>query len=221
MRTRWPAGLVCLALGLAGCASDGRGGFALRNPFETDRGPDPNTAPPASTLAATRVNAIGSAIAAKNKDALGVTPVFFTMGVREVEISHKKSGMVILSEGLVDRCPTDTDLAAVICHELGKLAAERTPDRAADRDLGGPPLARDVVGGTFEPDMTRLAEEAKFNRRGPTGGRTARDPRPDPRTLGETLCVRAGYTADDFARLDQLVREAEDNADRRASEHNP
>ena len=123
--TRWPAGLVCLALGLAGCARDGRDAFAFRNPFDTDRGPDTAKLPAASTRAATRVNAVGSEVAAKNKDALGVKPVFFTMGVPEVEISHHKSGMVILSEGLVERCPTDAELAAVICHELGKLAAEQ------------------------------------------------------------------------------------------------
>ena len=93
--------------------------------FNTDRGPDPNKLPPASTLAATRVNTVGSEVVAKNKDDLGVKPVFFTMGVHEVEISHSKSGMVILSEGLVERCPTDTELAAAICHELGKMAAEQ------------------------------------------------------------------------------------------------
>jgi hypothetical protein len=218
MRTLWPVGLICLALGLAGCAGDGRDGFVFRNPFDTDRGPDPSTLPPASTLAATRVNAIGSAIAAKNQDALGVKPVFFTMGVRDVEISHKKSGMVILSEGLVDRCPTDSDLAAVICHELGKLAAEQPPDRSAGLEPGGPRLTRDVVGGTYEPDMTRLAEEAKFDRRGPRAGATSREPRPDPRLLAENFFVATGYQASDFGRLDQLAREAEDNADRRASE---
>jgi hypothetical protein len=217
MRTRWPAGLVCLALGLAGCARDGRDGFAFRNPFETDRGPDPAELPAASTLAATRVNAVGSAIAAKNKEALGFTPVFFAMGVRDVEISHKKDGSVILSEGLVDRCPTDAELAAVICRELGKLAAERPASREADRESGRP-FVRDVIGGPYEPDMTRLAEEAKFDRRGPRGGRTGREVRPEPRALAEGFFANAGFKADDFARVDSLIREAEDNADRRAAD---
>jgi predicted Zn-dependent protease len=218
MRTRWHAGLFCLALGLCGCAKDGRDGFALRNPFQTDRGPDPSSLPPASTLAATRVNAVGSAVVAKVKDDLGAKPVFFTMGVPEVEISHNKSGMVILSEGLVERCPTDTELAAVICHELGKMAAERGPDRTGDREPVTPRLTHDVVGGTYEPDMTRMAEEAKFDRRSPRGDTRARDPRPDPRTLAENFLVKAGYKADDYARMEQILREADDNADRRASE---
>jgi hypothetical protein len=218
MRAPWPAGLVCLALGLAGCTKDDRDGFALRNPFQTDRGPDPNKLPPASTLAATRVNAVGAAVVAKNQDALGVKPVFFTMGVRDVEISHNKSGMVILSEGLVECCPTDTELAAVICHELGKMAAELGPDRTGDREPVTPRLTRDVVGSVYEPDMTRLAEESRFDRRAPRGDNRARDPRPDPRTLAESFFVKAGYKADDYARMDQILREADDNADRRASE---
>lgn len=218
MRTHWPVGLLCLALGVAGCAKDGRDGFALRNPFEADRGPDPNTLPPASTRAATRVNAVGSAVVAKVKDDLGVKPVFFTMGVNAVEISHNKSGMVFLSEGLVEHCPTDTELAAAICHELGKMAAEQGPNRTGDREPVTPRFSRDVVGGTYEPDMTRLAEEAKFDRRAPRPDNRARDPRPDPRTLAENFCVKAGYKADDYARMEQLLKEADDNADRRASE---
>ena len=218
MRTRWPAGLVCLALGLTGCAKDGRDGFALRNPFATDRGPDPNTLPPGSTLAATRVTAVGSAVVAKNQDTLGVKPVFFTMGVHDVEISHNKSGMVILSEGLVERCPTDTELAAAICHELGKMAAEQGPGRAGDRESAPPRFTRDVVGGAYDPDMTRLAEEAKFDRRAPRPDSRARDSKPDPRTLAENFFVKAGYKADDYGRMDPLLREAEDNTDRRASE---
>ncbi|HEX3146860.1 MAG TPA: M48 family metalloprotease [Gemmataceae bacterium] len=216
MRTRLYPGLVCFVLGLAGCAWDGS---ALRNPFNFDREPDTSKLPPASTRAATRVIAIGSEIATQNKDDLGVTPIFFTMGVREVEISHSKSGMVILSEGLVDRCATDADLAAVICHELGKLAAEHGPRRVAELDAPpAPRLAPDVVGGGDGPDQTRLAAMAKFDRRGPGGSRNGREPKRDARTLGENFYVKSGRKPEDFARMDQLIREAEDNADKRESE---
>ena len=219
MRTRWHAGLVGLALGLAGCAGDGRDVFSFRNPFDTDRGPDPTKSPPASTRAATRVIAVGSAIVAKNKDDIGVTPIFFTMGVPEVEISHTKAGMVVLSEALVDRCKTDEELAAVICHELGKLAAAQPVDRPADHEPPpAPRLTPDVVGGGYGPDMTRLAEEAKYDRRGPRAARTGREPRRDARSLAENFYVKAGNRSEDFGRVDQLFREAEDNADRRASE---
>ena len=215
MRARWSAALLSTALGMTGCATDGRDGVALRNPFQTDRRPDPGKLPPASTLAVTRVNAVGSAITAKNEAALGTKPIFFTMGVPEVEISHDKSGMVFVSEALVERCPTDTELAAVICHELGKMAAESGSGRRGNAEPSGPRLTRDVVGGSYEPDLTRLAEDAKYERRGTP---MRREVRPDPKAIGETLFVQAGYRADDIARMDSLFHEAEDNADRRASE---
>src|SRR3954469_9842992 len=199
MRANWRAGLVCVALGLGGCAGDGRDGFSLRNPFNTtEKPPEPPKGPPASTRAATRVIAVGSAVVARNKEEIGVTPVFFTLGVPEVEISHKKGGMVVLSEGLVDRCTTDEQLAAVICHELGKLAAEQPVDRPGDREPPpAPRLTPDVVGGGFGPDMTRQAEEARYDRRGPRAARGGRDPGRDPRTLAEAFYVRAGNKAED------------------------
>jgi hypothetical protein len=215
MRTRRIAGLVVIALGFAGCTGNG---LSFRDAFERDKGPDPSKLPPGSSRAATRVVAVGSEVVAQNKSAFGVDPVFFTMGVPEVEISHNKSGVVFLSEGLVERCPTDTELAAVICHELGKLAAEHTPTRGNDADLSPPRIGRDPVGGTYEPDMTRLAEEAKFNRRAPGASRSDRDARPDGRVLGETIFVKTGRKAEDYAKLDQLIKQAEDNADKRAAE---
>jgi Peptidase family M48 len=219
MRIRWHTALVCVVLGLAGCVSYGHDGLAFRNPFDDDRAPDTSKMPPASTLAATRVIAVGKEIVAQNKEDLGVTPVFFTMGVREVEISHAKSGMVILSEGLVDRCPTDAELAAVICHELGKLAAEHGPRRTAEMDAApAPRMTPDVVGGGDGPDQTRLAGMALLDHRGPGGSRSTREPKRDPRALGENFYVKTGRKAEDFARMDQLIREAEDNADRRASD---
>lgn len=216
MRTRWPAGLVCLALGLAGCAGTGRDAFSLSNLFG-ERPPDTSKLPAASTRAATRVVAVGSALVAKNKQVLGGQPVFFTLGVPEVEISHSGSSMVLVSEGLVERCPTDTELAAVLAHELGKIAA-KNQSATTDRDPGGPRLAPDVIGATYEPDMTRLAEEARFDRRQSGTGRRDRLARPDPRLLAEKMFVRAGYKAGDLGKMDQLIREAEDNADKRASE---
>jgi hypothetical protein len=211
MRTRRLLALVMLALGLAGCTGNG-----FRDLFERDKGPDLSKMPTASTRAATRVHTVASEVVAQNKGSVGVTPVFSTIGVPEVEISHTKSGHVILSEGLVDRCPTDTELAAVICQELGRLAADNAPVRGSDFD-SSPRVGRDVVGGTYEPDMTRLAEEAKFNRRAP-GARSQRDPRPDGRALGESFFVKTGRKVDDYAKVDQLIHEAQDNADKRASE---
>jgi predicted Zn-dependent protease len=217
MRTRRLAGIVAVCLAVTGCHGDG---LSFRSLFDRDKGPDPSNLPAASPRAATRVVAVGSEIVAQNKDTLRFQPVFFTMGVPEIEVSHDKSGIVYLSEGLVERCPTDTELAAVICHELGKMAAERAARQQPEFDRTAPAFTRDVVGGTYEPDMTRLAEQAKFDRRTPRPAGTDRDPKADARILAESLFTRTGRKAEDLARMDQLIKQAEDNADKRASERN-
>ena len=73
-----------------------------------------------------------------------------------------------MSEGLVELCPTDAELAAVICHELGKMAAKgNRPGARGDGDLPlAPPPLSDVVGSGGSPDQTHLAEQGMYDRRG-------------------------------------------------------
>jgi Peptidase family M48 len=220
MRTRWRGGLACLGFGLAGCVGDGTETrpWSLRNPFEMERRFDPASAPTASVKAATRVHAVGSAVAAANAAELPAKPVFLTVGLKEPMAFHQGSAEVIVSEGLVDRCPTDAELAAVLCHELGKLTAKKGPKPGgrADRDLPpAVPVSADVVGAAHTPDMTRAAEEALADRRAQRGGRPARESRPDPKALAQDFFVKAGHSADDFGRMDALLREAEENGEKR------
>jgi Peptidase family M48 len=220
MRTWWRGGLAGLAVGLAGCVGDGTQAnpWSLRNPFEGERRFDPASAPTASAKAATRVHAVGSEVAAANVADLPSKPVFLTIGLKEPMAFHQGSGEVVVSEGLVDRCPTDAELAAVLCNELGKLAAKKGPKAAPrpERDLPpAVPVSADVVGASHSADMTRAAEEALADRRGPRTGRGPRDQRPDPKALAQNFYVKAGHTADDFGRMEALLREAEDNAEKR------
>jgi hypothetical protein len=216
MRTRRPLGLVCLALAIAGCAGTDRDPFAFKNPFASERPFDAASAPAASTKAASRVHAVASAVVGANAADLSEKPVFMTIGLKEPMIFHRGAGQIVVSEALVDRCPTDDELAAVICWELGKVAAAHPPERRTVNDpVPTGPLARDVVGGAYEPDMTRLAEEAKFDRRPARGSRPGREPRPDPKTLAQNFFAKTGRNPDDLNRLEPLLRDAEDNADRR------
>jgi hypothetical protein len=209
-------GLALLACGLAGCASfDARDPFAALNPFGPDRRFDPDAAPVANTQATTRAHAVASAVIAQCRNELPDKPLISTIGVNEPMIFHQRSGNLVLSDGLVERCRTDDELAAVICFELGKMAAEQSDKGGPRGDSDTPPaprLSADVVGGGYSPDMTRLAEEAKYSRRAP---HTPREPRPDPRTLALNFYTRSGHNADDFARVESLMKEAEDNADKR------
>jgi Peptidase family M48 len=218
MRTPW-RGVFCLAIGLAGCTGDGsdRDPFAWRNPFKDERRFDPASAPVASTQAATRVHTLGTAVVAANSGDLQSKPIFLTIGLKEPMVFHQ-GNQVVVSEALVERCASEDELAAVICHELGKIAAESTgkgPPRP-ERDLPPPPVGpADVVGASGPADMTRQAEEAMFDRRRPRTNGSAREARPDPRTLAHNFYIKAGHRPDEFDHVASLVKEAEDNATHR------
>ncbi len=62
---------------------------------------------------------VGSQILTSNPT-LGVRPVFTTIGALSEEIFHQDDKAVFITEGLVRECRTDGQLAAVLCHELGR-----------------------------------------------------------------------------------------------------
>ncbi len=208
--------MACLTLSLAGCA--GNDDLVIRNPFRKERQFDPATTPQASTIIATRVVTVGNEVLAANGAAIDFKPVFFTSGVKESQVFHvPKSGMIVVSEGLVAKCSTDDELAAVLCYELGKLAAERSErGPSSGHELPPPPPpSSDIVGNGRSPDQTRQAEEAIYSRRSGSQSRGAREPRPDPRTLGLNFFVKAGHKADDYDRMQALLMEAEENGEKR------
>ncbi|HVK14509.1 MAG TPA: M48 family metalloprotease [Gemmataceae bacterium] len=215
MRAFLRRGLVGLSVAAAaGCVTEGPDRGKFKNPFAAEQ-PAPPFGPAGSAPVATRVDTIGTGIVAANKaDFQGTKPVFYTLGLKDPMIFHRSDGVVI-SEGLVEKCTTDEELAAVLCHELGRFAAryaERTPGRSADTDLPpAPALTRDVVGGGGGPDRTREAEAALMSRGNPRAS-GARRPAPDAKTLATNFYVRAGHKAEDFDRVADLVKTAEENA---------
>ena len=217
MRALLRRGLVGLSVAaVAGCVTEGPDRGTVKNPFAAEK-PVPPLGPPGSAPVATRVHAIGAELVAKNKaDFTGTTPVFYTVGLKEPMLFHRADGGIVISEGLVEKCPTDEELAAVLCHELGRFAAkyaERTPGRSADMDLPpAPVLTHDVVGGGGGPDRTREAEAALMSRGNPRAQGGARRPGPDPKTLATNFYVRGGFKVEDYDRVTELVKTAEDNA---------
>lgn len=212
MRTFFRGGLVCLPLAVAGCVGDDFNRDALYNPFRTDRRSEAK-GPVASAQAATRVHAVGREVIAANGADFRDKPVFMTVGLTEPMIFHRQSGDVVISEGLVQRCGTDAELAAVLCHELGKVAAEQAERGPPPAETDLPPApAPGLIGGP-DPDMTRRAEEALYDRRRPrANGRAAK---PDPQALAKSFLTKTGHTADDLARMEAVLREAEENAEKR------
>ena len=119
---------------------------------------------PASEEAAKRVLQVGGQILASNTT-LSVRPLFSTIGAPWEEIFHQDDKAVFITEGLVRECRTDGQLAAVLCHELGKMAAERQERGAPPPDHGPPmaaPVGTDYAGAFGPPDGTRAMELAVY-----------------------------------------------------------
>jgi hypothetical protein len=171
---------------------------------------------PATEELARPVLAVGQKIVAANPQ-LGMRPVFLPVGAPHPEIFHHGTGgidicQVLITEGLIRRCTTEAQLAAVLCHELGKAVAEREAQAGRDQRVADArlpleaPLGNDA-GGTFGPsDGTRRMEEGKREKQ-----RRQQAALPDPEALARQYLVRAGFTAADLEQARPLLREAEDH----------
>jgi hypothetical protein len=174
----------------------------------------PVTYAPPSLAAANRVQEVGQRLWLANKQA-GLRPQFRTIGAPAPEIFHVGTSEVDLTEGLVNQCRTDAELAAVLASELGKMVAERealagpqtrSPDREPPPEVRIGNDSNSALGG---PDLTRLAELGKFEkeRRRPAAG-----PPPDPQVLARGYLVKAGYAEADLERVKPLLQAAAANS---------
>ncbi len=122
--------IIGLLLAAGGCVATDGGLSVVSSGFFEEK-PDLTATPagslihdPASEEAGKRVVQVGGQIVASNPK-LGFKPAFTTIGAPWEEIFHRGDKAVFITEGLVRDCLTDGQLAAVLCHELGKIAAER------------------------------------------------------------------------------------------------
>lgn len=220
-----PAGLALL-LGAVGCAGLSEGDWRKQvpdlAPNETALVPDnPFAAPspppqvvraaqaPQSQEAALRVAGVGRKVLAANPK-VGMRPIFVTVGGPQPEVFHRDTQAVFITEGLVKLCATDAQLAAVLCHELGKMVSERealagsgarSPGSEPPIDL---PVGNDGGGPRGAADLTRLAELGKYEKQ----RRRALPLPPDPQALARTYLSNAGFAAADFDAAEPLLRGA-------------
>jgi hypothetical protein len=187
------------------------------NPFGSL--PPPQTAhpalAPASLQAAARVDGLGRKILAANPQT-GVEPLFRTIGAPQPEIFHQGTVEVDITEGLVNQCPSDGQLAAVLALELGKMISEREAfagpqTRAPERE---PPMEVRIGsdnGGAYGPaDQLHRAELAKYDKERRQRAAGAAAP-PDPQVLARAYLLKAGYTAADLDAAAPLFRSAAEN----------
>ncbi len=175
---------------------------------------------PATEGTAVRVANLGRKIEAANPE-MGIKPMFQCLGVAEPTIFHrlnKETCEVWISEGLVNQCQGESQLAAVLCQELGKAASEKaalSPPPTARLSIEPPPevpVGNDCHGSTCAPVMVRMAELARVDQ-----ARRRRElpppPPPPPEVLARAFLQRAGYAAADLQAVTPLLRAAEQNTD--------
>jgi hypothetical protein len=163
----------------------------------------------ANTSAGSRVDSIGTRILAENPQ-IAAKPLFRTIGSPEPEIFHQGMGSVIITQKLVDLCPTDAELAAVICMEFGKMVAEREALAPLSRKSDLPPISPGLPA-SVSVDQFRQAELADYEKR--RGGHPSRDGQlPDPEALARIYLQRAGFAAADLETVRTQLKAASANS---------
>ena len=124
------------AIGLCGCWDNTRQSNAPPNdPIRLKLSPE---LVQANTLASTRVDSLARSILAANPH-IDAKPIVQTIGVAQPEIFHNGMTRLVITQGLVEACRTEEELAAVLCFELGRMVAEREAVSPVNRRHANPP----------------------------------------------------------------------------------
>ena len=219
MKRRW-LGCLLLVAANGGCMlfdpepNNGRIGSSRGNTIKIDK------LPKATLDAYTHADSLGKQILASNPD-VKIAPMFLAYGVPELMIFHQGTETICISEGLINRCKTDGELAALFCSELSKMVAEAQMQNAERNAVDieppyAPRVANDAVDGRT-PDQTNLAEQAIFERSHPRRNIAAPAALAvDPNVLAKSYMFNLAKTnpqisADDLAKVAPLLRLAENN----------
>ncbi len=191
-----------------GCLRDGE--WSIRKTLGWDENPnnfDMKKMPPASLAVAERVENLGRKILAQNTFT-GIDPLFFTIGAKESMLFHRGTEQLYISEGLVEKCKTDAELAAVLCSELGQMVAETRAAKNAGRHIDPIPDASHGAplfpgGNAF--DAGRQADLAYHEKRYPRGN--ASEIVDSIKTTRELL-KGAGFDPAEYERVEPLLKQS-------------
>jgi hypothetical protein len=208
---------VGLAL-LAGCVHNPKNSLIPATPANGQAGQVVH-ASPATEATAVRVATLGAKILKANPQ-MSLQGRVETLGVLQPTIFHRLNKdycEIFISEGLVNQCRTEGQLAAVLCMELGRAASEKAalnPLPLRRSDIEPPPavLIGNDIGGINTPDQTHLAELAKVDERRHREEQPLPPP-PPPEILARAYLQRAGYAEADLKAIDPLLRAADKNTD--------
>jgi hypothetical protein len=169
-----------------------------------------------------RVLTLAQKIAAANPR-MGLKLSIQTLGNPQPTIFHrldldKDFCQVWISEGLVNQCQSEGQLAAVLCMELGRAASEKAALKPpALRGYIEPPpnvpIGNDAGDFRGSPDQTHMAELAKVDEARHRREQMAPPAPPPPDVLACAYLKRAGYAAADLQAVSPLLRAAAKNTD--------
>ncbi len=176
---------------------------------------DPRKLPVGDQKATIRADTVASAVIAANKDETGLQPRIITVGKPEPVMYHLDTHLIVLSDGLINACKDDEQLAAIISYELARMVSEResqTPSRRRDNQL--PPVPRltpDIAGSRMSPDMTELAEAGFHEKKYPRKVDRTKEAVPEVSALSRKYLEQGGHDPKVLEKLEPLIKEAELN----------
>lgn len=192
--------LLLLSVLAAGCLDVEKPRGGLTNvPVDTSK----YAAPPAEMAA--KVDQVGRQLVGTNPF-LGFDPTFHAVGQPQPEICHPDSGGVFLSTGLIERCRSDAELAAVLANELAIIRTER---QLADRPRRAEPMPPLPDGGRGT-DPTQIGTQAIIDKKSGTEPRSSRPTaKPeDRRTVAADILKAAGFDPAALDAVEPLLAEA-------------
>jgi hypothetical protein len=200
--------LFVIIVVLAGCIETGEPALSyFRRPEPLDVMPSIS---PASTEVAARVDSMGRKLLAANPQ-IGSKPMFHTIGAPHVEVFHRGTTEVFVTEGLVKQCCTDGQLAAVLCVELGKMIRDReasVPNIVRTNDSLPPMDDRlgldDHFGGTT--DSANWKDQVDYDKHRKQQSKRLRPP--EPMLLARDYLAKAGFDQHDLQAAQPILQEA-------------
>jgi predicted Zn-dependent protease len=220
MTARMSLVMFGLLLSVCGCLSDdNKLPTVSSNPFSKlggTRSASFKQAPPATQDIALRVDRVGKKIVTANAR-IQQKVAFLTLGMPHEEIFHQTHGdtsTVYITEGLAKLCKSDSELAAVLSQELGKIVSEETAQVQPKRSWqNSPPMmtprvGNDISGGSFGSadgsEYLMKYHEEKWRQQ---TQQTLPTP-PPPESLARVYLTGAGYDPKDLATVAPLLRKA-------------
>lgn len=172
-------------------------------------GPGPNEpkAPPQVIAARQRVEKISAQILQQNPN-LGVKPVWVIINDEQPVLIRQEYNQVLLSLGLVNRCTTDGQLAAVLSTQIGTMyAAKKASIQQSTRGINRePPPHVDFTrqnGSMGDSDQYYKAEIATMglDKRRPAAVQPV-----EPLIVARQVLVQSGYSEQDLDAMLPLLQ---------------